>query len=364
MAEGFLVTAMLYPLILPPTMPYWMAALGIAFGVVVGKELFGGTGMNILNPALTARCFLFFTFPGKITGDVWAGTNPVKVSKSLAAMNQHAGLGPIDGFTQASPLAGLNTAVAEIKRIHVDAIATNTIGDKVPTFPVIQEHFAKWQEAGHTPEATLGHLPMEEMRQFVTAPLESGGLGLLPSNFASAHQFVETSYGFDKFSDGNLFWGNIVGSLGETSTLACLLGALFLIWTGVGSWRTMLSFGLAAFLTAFLFRVAATTFAPDLGAWSSAKFTIPAYRHLLMGGLAFGLAYMATDPVSSGSLNASRWIFGALAGVVTILIRLINPAYPEGVMLAILFANVFAPLIDYYVLRTIRKPNGRRKQIA
>lgn len=368
--EGFLVTGLLYPLILPPTIPYWMVALGIAFGVIVGKELFGGTGMNIFNPALTARCFLFFTFPAKMTGDVWVGTNPTAINTSLAQMNRAAALGEIDGFTQATPLAGLNVALPEIKNIHVDAIAlqampTKEVQESIPTYGIIQEHLAQWQSHAQGHIYAIDHtekLSAEGLRAFVTGPLSEGGLGLLPSNYSAAHQFVETRYGLDKFSDGNLFWGNIAGSMGETSTFACLLGALFLIWVGIGSWRTMLSFGLASFLVAFFFEFASTHFGVDAGAWNSAKYAIPAYRHLLMGGLAFGLVYMATDPVTSGSLNASRWVFGALAGTVAMLIRLINPAFPEGVMLAILFANVFAPLIDHIALYFYRRPYDRPKR--
>ena len=353
-AEGFLVTGILYPLILPPTIPYWMVALGIIFGVVVGKELFGGTGMNILNPALTARAFLFFTFPGKMTGDVWVGTHPTKISESLQRMNTQAGLQEIDGYTQATPLQGLNTAISDIKRIHVDAIASHSLGQKAHHYPLIQAHFDQWRTA-HDIQADFAAITSDQLQSFVTTPQELGGLGLLPGNYGAAHSAAETFYGIGHFTDGNLFWGNILGSMGETSTFACLLGAIFLIWTGIGSWRTMVSFGLGAFLTAWVFQLGATYFGGDAGAWNPARFSLPAYRHLMMGGLAFGLVYMATDPVSSPGMKSARWIYGALIGVVTILIRVINPAYPEGVMLAILFGNVFAPLIDYYAVRYYRR---------
>ncbi len=352
-AEGFLVTGILYPLILPPTIPYWMVAVGVIFGVIVGKELFGGTGMNILNPALTARAFLFFTFPGKMTGDIWAGTNPSGVATSLQKINSQAGLSEIDGITQATPLQGLNTAVTEIKRIHVEAIVSHAQGAQAANSSLIQSHFDQWREATHT-QVDFSALSAEQLRAFVTAPFEQGGLGLLPGNYVAAHNAAETFYGIGHFSDGNLFWGNILGSMGETSTFACLLGALFLIWTGVGSWRTMVAFGIGAFLTAWLFQWG-SHWGADGGVWNPAKFSLPAYRHLLMGGLAFGLVYMATDPVSSPGMKAGRWIYGLLIGVVTILIRVINPAYPEGVMLAILFGNVFAPFIDYYVVRHYRR---------
>jgi len=353
-AEGFLVTGILYPLILPPTIPYWMVALGVAFGVVIGKELFGGTGMNILNPALTCRAFLFFTFPGKMTGDVWVGTNPTQITQSLSQMNASAHLSEVDGYSQATALGTLNTAIPEIKRIHVDAIAAGMVGDKVPSYPIIEQHLTQWNAS-----ATLDQLNPDQMREFVTAPLAEGGLGLLPGNFVAAHQYADVAYGASKFSDGNLFWGNILGSMGETSTFACLLGAFFLIWTGIGAWRTMAAFGLFAFLTAYLFQFFSTHFGVESGLWMPAKYALPAYKHLLMGGLAFGLVFMATDPVSSPAMNGGKWIYGALIGVVTILIRVINPAFPEGVMLAILFGNVFAPLIDYYAVRRFRKRRPR-----
>lgn len=358
-AEGFLVTGMLYPLILPPTIPYWMVALGVAFGVVVGKELFGGTGMNILNPALTARAFLFFTFPGKMTGDLWVGTNPTAITTSLQQMNTQAGLNEIDGYTQATPLQGLNGAVNEIKRIHVDAIASHTIGNKAANFELIHTHFDQWKVNAGTTATDLGSLTSDQLRAFVTAPLEQGGLDLVPGNFLAAHNAAETIYGLGRFSNGKLFLGNIIGSMGETSVFACLLGALFLIWTGVGAWRTMAAYGLGAIVTAYLFQFFSTHFGADAGAWNPAKFTMPAYRHLIMGGFAFGLVYMATDPVSSPGINSGKWIYGILIGVVIILIRLINPAYPEGVMLAILFGNVFTPLIDHYAVRGYRRWRAR-----
>lgn len=353
-AEGFLVTGMLYPLILPPTIPYWMVAAGVAFGVIVGKELFGGTGMNILNPALTARAFLFFTFPGKMTGDVWVGTNPSQITRSLQQMNGQSALSDIDGFTTATPLQGLTGATNEIKQIHVDAIASHTLGSSVPHYDIIQTHFTQWNATGKT-QAELSDLTFDQMREFVTAPLTDGGLGLLPGNFVPAHSSAESIFGLGKFSDGNLFWGNILGSMGETSVIACLLGALFLIYTGIGSWRTMIAYGIGAYATALIFELFSTHIGADGGAWNPARFAMPAYRHLLMGGLAFGLVFMATDPVSSPAMKGAKWIYGVFIGVVTILIRLINPAYPEGVMLAILFGNVFAPLIDYYVVRNYRR---------
>lgn len=258
--EGFLVTGMLFPLVLPPTIPLWQVALGISFGVVFGKEVFGGTGKNFLNPALTSRVFLYFAYPGQIIGDqVWIA---------------------VDSYTGPTLL----TSIGSVRNVAPDSF------------------------------------------QSVTASLNMSW--------------------FDAFM------GWIPGSMGETSTLACMLGAAFLIATGVGSWRIMAgvligSMGLAAFLNA-------------ISSETNAVFQIPAHWHLVTGGLAFGLVYMATDPVSAAMTESGRWVYGILIGSLTIVIRVLNPAFPEGIMLAILFGNVFAPVIDYFVIqRNIKRRMAR-----
>ncbi len=243
--EGFLVTSALYPLILPPTIPLWQVALGISFGVVIGKEIFGGTGKNFLNPALTARAFVFFAYPAQLTGDrIWIA---------------------VDGVSQATPLGAM--AVAE------------------PAQGVAVMGYTWWQA----------------------------------------------------------FLGTIPGSMGETSTLACLLGAGLLIMTGVGSWRIMSGMTLGALGLATLLYV--------VGSPTNPMFQLPPWWHLVLGGFAFGVVFMATDPVSAAMTETGKWIFGGLIGVLTVLIRVINPGFPEGVMLAILFGNVFAPTIDYFVVQ-------------
>ena len=245
--EGFLVTGMLFPLTLPPTIPLWQVALGIAFGVIIGKEIFGGTGMNILNPALTARAFLFFAYPAEISGDkVWIAANT-----------------DVDGVSGA-------TWLAEVA----------TLGSQVLTEGV------SWWDAC---------------------------LGLVP------------------------------GSMGETSTLGCFLGAVLLIITKVGSWRIMLSVVIGS--------LAASTLLNLISSQTNPLLAVPFWWHVVLGGWAFGAVYMATDPVSGSHSNTGRYIYGLLIGVLAILIRVINPAYPEGMMLAILFVNLFAGLIDYFVVR-------------
>lgn len=352
-SEGFLVSGILYALILPPTIPYWMVALGVAVGITLSKEIFGGSGMNIVNPALACRAFLFFAFPGRMSGDVWVGTNPTIIRESLVKMNQDAKTSAIDGYTQATKLAQFNVS-QDVKRIHVDAIASNNLGSDVQTYETIQREFTKWNELGHH-NATLGQLTQEQMRSFVTSPMGEGGLGLSTGYYEDAYRFTSLNYGFGDNNDWGFFFGNKLGSMGETSIFACLLGAAYLIWTGVGSWRTMAGMAVGAYITALLFEWCSALLGPDHGAFLPAHFGFPAYKHFLIGSLAFGLVFMATDPVTSPVMNLGKWIFGIFCGVVTVVIRNINPAYPEAVMLAILMGNVFAPLIDSYAAKFYRR---------
>lgn len=335
-SEGFLVSGMLFALILPSTIPYWMVAVGVSLGIVIGKELFGGSGMNILNPAMLCRCFLFFAFPTKMTGDVWVGTNPTVVRESLLKMD-------VDGVTQTTPLGILNMSL-DIKRIHVDTLAC------VQGFNVKDTSSIETALKRFNPKLKLRELKPNDAQSFVTTPIQQGGLGLSLDNFASAQEFIKLKYGQGILTNTNFFFGNQLGSMGETSTFACLLGAFVLIGLGVGSWRTMLSVALGAFCCALIFQ-----FGAQFSPWFPAKFDFPAYKQLILGGLAFGLVFMATDPVSSPGLNLGKWVYGLTIGVFVIVIRLINPAFPEGVMLAVLFGNVFAPLIDHLTLKRLRR---------
>jgi len=256
LSEGFLVTGLLFPLTLPPDIPLWQVAIGASFGVVIGKELFGGVGKNFLNPALTGRAYLYFAYPAYLAGgnNVWAG---------------------IDGATGATPLTTLASSDPAIGMNAVDNLS--------------------WMDA---------------------------------------------------------FLGTMPGSMGETSALACMIGAAILIVTGIGSWRIMLSMLIGGWgLSALLY---------GIGSDTNAVFAMPPHWHLVTGGFAFGLVFMATDPVSAAQTNVGRWIYGALIGALTVLVRVVNPAYPEGVMLAILFGNVFAPLIDYFVVQANIKRRAAR----
>jgi len=253
--EGFLVTCALIPLVMPPTIPLWQVAVATSFGIVIGKEIFGGVGMNIFNPALVARAFLFFTYPVRISGDkVWIS-------------------GP-DGHSGATALA---VPAAEINK---DAV---TLLDSISQFD---------------------------------------------------------------FSWINMFMGWIPGSIGETSTLWILVGALFLAVTGIASWRVMVGALLGLIGMAGL-----TNFMAEWTGSTNTMLTLPAHYHLVMGGFAFGVAFMATEPVTGAHTDKGRWVYGIFIGALTVIIRSINPAYPEGTMLAILLMNAFAPLIDYYVIR-------------
>ncbi len=257
--EGFLVSGILIPLIMPPTVPLWMIGLATAFAVVIGKEAFGGTGMNILNVALVARVFLFFAYPPYMAGDaVWVAGDPSRF---------------VDGYSGATPLA-----VAY-----------------------------------------------------------SGGLTAL-----------DQSYSLE-----NLFWGVIPGSIGETSVVAIGLGALLLIVTGIGSWRIMGSVIAGAAATALLFQV--TGIQPYSG--------VPPHYHLLMGSVLFAAVFMATDPATAAQTQPGKYVYGLLIGITGMIIRVLNPAYPEGWMLAILLLNVFAPLIDHwFISANMKRRNARALQ--
>ena len=247
--EGFLVTGFLIPLVLPPAIPLWMVAVATTFGVVIGKEIFGGTGFNIFNPALVARAFLFFAYPGSMSGDkVWT----------------------VDAMSGATPLLRASS-----------------------------------QEGMSATALLSGYFTWEQM-----------------------------------------FYGFIPGSIGETSTLAILVGAVILLITGIASWRVMTSTIIGMTLTAFLL----DNFGAAIGSTNPMLYLPPSY-HFVMGGFAFGMVFMATDPVSCAQTNRGRWLYGLLIGFMCVVIRAINPAYPEGMMLAILFANAFSPLFDYFVLQ-------------
>jgi len=238
--EGFFVTSLLFPLILPPDIPYWQVILGITFGVVIGKEVFGGVGMNILNPALTGRAFLFFAYPAQISGDkVWAA---------------------VDGLSKATPLAQLADSTMNIT-------------------------YSWWDS----------------------------------------------------------FVGLIPGSMGETSTLAILIGALILLVTGIGSWRIMLSVLFGMVLMAATFNL--------IGSSTNPMFQVTPAWHLVLGGFAFGAVFMATDPVSAALTETGKYFYGFFIGILVVMVRVVNPAFPEGMMLAILFMNVFSPIIDRFVIK-------------
>jgi len=272
--EGFLVSGMLIPLVMPADVPLWMVAVATAFAVVIGKEVFGGTGMNILNPALTARAFLFFAYPTKMSGNaVWIPTE---------------GGAQVDGYTGETLLS----------------------------------------QAYNAPDgANFGELAYDAAGQ----------------QFGSIADTMWAS-----------FWGWIPGSIGETSAFAILLGAIFLLWSGIGSWRVMLSFFLGGLSMSLLFRL-----------WGANPFMdVYPLQQLIMGGFMFGMVFMATDPVTAAQTNMGKWIYGFFGGFLSIMIRVFNPAYPEGVMMAILFMNVMAPLIDHYVVEANIKRRLKRAKVA
>lgn len=269
--EGFLVSGMLIPLCMPADVPLWMVAVATIFAVVIGKEVFGGTGMNILNVALTARAFLFFAHPTKMSGnEVWVtGFSDLKGEKYASLVSSSNPEGIVDGSSGA-------TALGDLASFMQDS-------------PVLDNTQA----------------------------------------FQAKYSFMDSFLGF------------IPGSVGETSALMCLIGAGILLWTGIASWRIIGSFFIGGFVMATILNL--------IG--GNGYFELPAIHQLMLGGFMFGMVFMATDPVTAAHTNTGKFIYGFLGGFLGILIRMVNPAYPEGIMLAILIANVFAPLIDHMVIQ-------------
>ena len=273
--EGFLVSGMLIPLVMPVDVPLWMVAVAVAFAVIIGKEVFGGTGMNIVNVALTSRAFLFFAYPKQMSGEIWI--HDVASSKGADLL--------VDGHTGATALGHL----------------AGTVGKVIDT-PAVQG---------------------------VMGMFTDGGM----------------------FSLHNCIIGNIPGSIGETSVIAILIGAVVLIATGIGSLRIMASFLVGGLLMGFLFNLMGM----------NAFMTLAPLHQIVIGGFMFGMVFMATDPVTAASTNTGKIIYGFLGGFLSIMIRVFNPAYPEGVMMAVLFMNVTAPMIDHYVLQA--NINRRQKRL-
>jgi Na+-transporting NADH:ubiquinone oxidoreductase subunit B len=270
--EGFLVSGMLIPLCMPADVPLWMVAIATMFAVVIGKEVFGGTGMNILNVALTARAFLFFAHPTKMSGnEVWVtGFSDLKGEKYASLINSANPQGIVDGSSGATALGDL-------------------------------------------------------------------------ASFMQDSPVLENTQAFQaKYSLMDSFLGFIPGSVGETSALMCLIGAGILLWTGIASWRVISSFFIGGFIMATILNLVG----------GNGYFELPAIHQLMLGGFMFGMVFMATDPVTAAHTNKGKFIYCFLGGFLGILIRMVNPAYPEGIMLAILIANVFAPLIDHMVIQS------------
>jgi len=305
--EGFLVSGMLIPLIVPIDVPLWMVAVAVVFAVVIGKEVFGGTGMNIVNVALTTRAFLFIGYPTKMSGDkVWVG-----------------GLGDegtqvADGFSGATPLGDLATAAS----VHVE---NNTALDKI---------------AALKEKITL----MPDLKDQLTAKIEA-----LNEIVASNTEVITNKLSIVPSMADSLF-GNIMGSIGETSVYAIAIGAFILLYTGIASWRIMLSFIAGGLVMGFIFNFI------DGNPFQA----IDPLHQLALGGFAFGAVFMITDPVTGCQTNTGKFIYGFLAGFFAILVRVFNTAFPEGVMMSILFFNVMAPLIDHYVIQANVKRRMKR----
>jgi Na+-transporting NADH:ubiquinone oxidoreductase subunit B len=288
--EGFLVSAFLIPLIMPPAIPLWIVALSTAFAVVIAKEAFGGTGMNIFNVALIARVFVFFAFPSEISGDeIWVAHDYTWLHK---------------GFNAVASLFGSQDFFSIAKS---------------------QGIIDGW--SGATPLSLAAKGGWESVQAY---SLEIAGKTYHP------------------YSVSNLVWGNVPGSVGEMSKVGVVLGALILVFTKIGSWRIMVSILMGAAFVSILLNIINVQFAGEL---TNIYLSVPWYYHFIMGSMLFGMAFMATDPVTAAATDTGKWVYGFMIGAIGIVIRVLNPAYPEGWMLAILLLNVFSPLIDYIVLQ-------------
>lgn len=337
-SEGFFVTGILFALILPPTLPYWMTIFGVTVGLILGKEIFGGTGMNIFNPALVCRCILYFSFPSYMTGNIWVGSDQFTIANNLVKYNQELQTNSFDAITTASAL-NIAEMPHTISRLQIDALALAYTKD-VSLKAELSHRLAKFNPS----------LKIEQLTPSQTVDFAIKELDFPEEQIENGARFARIVYGYGKYSFANFFFGNMVGSFGETSKFAILLGALFLLFTGMISWRIFFPCLLAAFATASCFYLYSLS-SPN----APAHFMISPFKQLFMGGLMFGAIFMTTDPVSAPTTKTSQVLYGCLIGSLTIIIRLINPAFPEGVMLAILFANSFSPLLDRMVLRFRRQ---------
>ena len=299
--EGFLVSAFLIPLVMPPAIPLWIVALATAFSVVIAKEAFGGTGMNIFNVALVARVFVFFAFPSEISGDeIW-------VSSDYSWLH--------NGFNSIASLCGS----ADFFSIHAPSVLVDGY-------------------TGATPWSLAAQGGWENVQNYAVT--------------------IDTKV-YHPYSVSNLILGNVPGSVGEVSKIGVILGALLLIATKIGSWRVMVSIVLGAMFMSIILNLAYASGSSEV---TNVFLSVPWYYQFAMGSLFFGMAFMATDPVTAASTNTGKWVYGFMIGVVGIIIRVLNPAYPEGWMLAILLLNVFAPLIDHVVLQqNIKRRLSRAK---
>ena len=305
--EGFLVSGMLIPLIVPIDVPLWMVAVATIFAVVIGKEVFGGTGMNIVNVALTTRAFLFIGYPTMMSGDkVWVGGLGEKGAQIA------------DGFSGATPLGDLATAAS----VHGEKLVSEN------KITLLQEKIQKMPELASQFQAKIDALTQSISDNVI---LIQAKLDAVPT-----------------MSDSIL--GNIMGSIGETSVFAIGIGAIILLFTGIASWRIMLSFIAGGYVMGLLFNV-----------WDANPFmAIDPLQQLALGGFAFGAVFMITDPVTGAQTNTGKFIYGFLAGFFAVLVRVFNTAFPEGVMMSILFFNVMAPLIDHYVIQANVKRRMKR----
>ncbi|RDB31365.1 Na(+)-translocating NADH-quinone reductase subunit B [Candidatus Similichlamydia laticola] len=346
-SRWWIVTGLIFALAMPPTIPLWMVAFGITMGTLFGKEVFGGHGMNVFNPALIARCFLVLSFPGNFCGDVWIAPDMHSVQQSVEAMTQQRGTRRAADMISASSPLGQLAITKEVRQIHLDALALHLSPHSIAPSKELEKIFEKWTRRNQS-RKHLGALNSKQLEAFLTSSRERYGLGLKKELFIPAVHMAKLYLGEPPYTIFGLLMGVRPGCCGEVGLIGPLSSALILLWYRVASGFIMLSVFLGSLITLVGLKWLASFQQNPFELY--AKYAIPAHVHLMMGGLAFGTVFMATDPVSAPADKYARILYGFLIGSLVMLVRLKSSAFKEGVMFSILIGNVVAPLLDQLAL--------------
>ncbi|WP_157952491.1 RnfABCDGE type electron transport complex subunit D [Candidatus Similichlamydia epinepheli] len=360
-SNWWIVTGLLFALAMPPTIPIWMVAVGIIFGTIFGKEIFGGTGMNMFNPALVARCFLVLSFPGNFCGNVWIAPTVRSVQASILSMDALQNSDTVsDAISGASPLGQL-ALTKEVLKDHLEAIAYYIRPDLITPSGTWKNIFNRWSRLNKISKS-FDQLSIVELESFLTSHPTNFGLGLDKERFIHTIHMAKLYLGEPPYTTLSLLIGARPGCCGEVGLIGPLIGAFILLWNQIASGLIMVSIWISACLSFLIFKWIASI---QQGTDMYAKYVIPLQVHLMTGSLAFGSIFFATDPVSAPCDRFAKIIYGGLIGFLIILVRLKSSAFKEGVMFAILIGNVFAPILDIIALELrllIKRYRSRRSE--